>query len=257
MKILHTLPNELSDLKNPPKQLFYKGNIKLLAKKKIAIVGSRRPYSYTKNIVYELSKKLSNAGICIVSGAAMGVDAIAHSSAGVNNTIAVMGNALDIIYPKINNNLIKNIETNGLALSQFEPGFRATPWSFVLRNKIVVALADAVIIAQADINSGSMRSAEFALEQNKEIFVLPHRLGESQGTNELLHEKKVNAIYDIDEFVAKISNNINTKPIKDEFWEFCSNFPKYQEAIKIYKDRVFEAELNGEITVKNGIIRVC
>ncbi len=257
MKILHTLPSELSDLKNPPKQLFYKGNKKLLEKKKIAIVGSRRPYLYTKNIVYELSKKLSNAGICIVSGAAMGVDAIAHSSAGFENTIAVMGNGLDTIYPKVNSNLIKNIEKEGLVLSKFEPDFKATPWSFVVRNEIVVALCDIVIIAQADLNSGSMRSAEFALKQKKEIFVLPHRIGESLGTNKLLNEMAAKAIYDIDDFVAKVSKNIKKSPIKDEFWEFCSKFPRYQEALRIYKDKVFEAELNGEIIVENGIIKVC
>ncbi len=257
MKTLHILPSELSDLKNPPKQLFYKGNKELLQKEKVAIVGSRRPYSYTKNIVYELSKKLSNAGICVVSGAAMGVDTIAHSSAGVKNTIAVMGNALDIRYPKVNNNLIKDIEKNGLVLSQFEPGFKATPWSFVVRNKIVVALANLVVIAQADLNSGSMRSADFALKQGKEIFVLPHRIGESLGTNKLLNEAKAKVIYDIDDFVAKISKNVKITLIKDEFWEFCSNFPKYQDAVRIYKDKIFEAELNGDIIVENGIIRVC
>ncbi len=256
MKTLLTLPNELSKIKEI-KQLYYKGNISLLEKEKVTIVGSRRPYNYTKNIVYELSKKLSKAGICIVSGAAMGVDAIAHKGAGSQNTIAIMGNGLNQIYPKINTNLIKDIEKNGLLLSQFEPDFKATPWSFVLRNKIITALGKVVIIAQADIKSGSMKSAEFAIKQNKEIFVLLHRYKESEGTNELLKNGYAKAIYDIDEFVSNIAHAKQNQSIQDEFWEFCQKSPRYEEAIKVYGNRIYEAELNGEIMIKNGIIQIC
>ncbi len=257
MQILNQIPSELKELKTPLKKLYYKGDISLLKKSKIAIVGSRRPITYTKNVTFEIAKKLSNAGICIISGAAMGVDAIAHQGAKSNNTIAVMGNGLDHRYPKVNKNLIENIEKNGLVLSMFEPDFVATPWSFVVRNEIIVALSEAVIITQADINSGSIRSAEFALKHNKPIYVLPHRLNESKGTNKLLKDGLATAIYDIDEFVKIFDKTTKAKEIKiDEFYEFCKNFPGYEEAIKLYGDRVFEEELEGNIIVQNGKIRL-
>ena len=96
--------DELSSMKKYPNELFYIGNTTLLKKKKISIVGTRRPNSYTKEFTYKLASKLSDSGICIVSGAAMGVDAIAHQGAKSTNTIAVVANGLDIRYPAINKN---------------------------------------------------------------------------------------------------------------------------------------------------------
>ncbi len=255
MQVLKQIPNELESLKTPLKKLYYKGDISLLEKRKIAIVGSRRPINYTKTITYELAKKLSDSGICIVSGAAMGVDVIAHRGAGSANTIAVMGNGLYHRYPKINNNTIKEMEENGLVISRFEPDFKATAWSFVVRNEIIVALSEAIIITQADLKSGSLRSAEFALKHDKPIYVLPHRLNESKGTNLLLKEGKAIAIYDIDEFVKKFDTKKDIKIEKDEFYEFCKNFPRYEDALKLYGDKVFEAELEGKIVVQNGKVR--
>ncbi len=257
MKTLPTLPNELISLKKSPEKIFYKGNIELLNREKISMIGSRRPNNYTKNMTYEIALKLSKHNICIVSGAAMGVDAIAHNGAGYENTIAIMGNGLNTIYPKVNSSLIKNIEKNGLLLSQFEPNFKATPWSFILRNEIVVALGKVIIITQADIDSGSMRSAEIAIKQGKEIYVLPHRIKDSEGTNLLLKKNLAKPIYDIDQFISYITNYKQIQLKKDEFWQFCSNFPKYEDAIKLYHDRVFEAELEGKIIIKNGVVYLC
>ena len=257
MKKLKQIPSELKGLKTPINELYYKGNISLLKKQKVAIVGSRRAISYTKNITFEVAKKLSNRGVCIVSGAAMGVDAIAHQGAKSHNTIAVMGNGLHHRYPKVNKNLIKDIEQNGLTLSIFKPDFVATPWSFVVRNEIIVALSKAVIISQADLDSGSIRSAEFAIQHNKPIYVFPHRLNESKGTNKLLKEGLATAIYDIDEFVSNFTKvEIENEIEVDEFYQFCKNFPRYEDAVKLFGNRVFEEELEGNIEIQNGTIRL-
>ena len=168
--------SELDMMKKYPPELFYKGNLSLLHRPKVSIVGTRRPSAYTRQFTYTLAKALAKRGVCVVSGAAMGVDTIAHEGAGVDNTIAVVANGLDIRYPVINRPLIEGIENRGLILSQFNDGFRATGWSFVVRNELVVALGDLLIVTEADLKSGSMRSVEYALKMGKEIWVLSHRL---------------------------------------------------------------------------------
>ncbi|HUH42033.1 MAG TPA: DNA-processing protein DprA [Sulfurimonas sp.] len=253
-KIEFEIP-ELLSMKKYPKELFYSGNLSLLDSIKISIVGSRKPTKYSRLFIDKLSSTLSNNGICIVSGGAMGIDATAHIGAGSFNTISVLPCGVDVRYPAVNKNLLNEIEKNGLLLSQVESGSSATPWSFVVRNELVVALGEVLVVGEAEIDSGTMRSVEFALKMGKKIFVLPQRLGESDGTNQLLRDKKAEVIYDIDEFVSRFSTNTtNTPKIKDEFMEFCTTNPTYDEALAKYPQRVFEAELNGDIKIKNGVI---
>ncbi|MBN2783119.1 MAG: DNA-protecting protein DprA [Campylobacterales bacterium] len=254
-KVTHHI-SELDSMKKYPKELFYSGNLELLDKKKISIVGTRRPSKYSKSMIQTLSSTASKSGICIVSGGAMGIDAISHIGAGAKNTIAVLPCGIDIKYPAVNKNLLSEIEQNGLLLSQFEMGFRSTAYSFVLRNEIVVALGDVLIVGEAEIGSGSMRSVEYALAMGKEIFVLPQRLGESSATNELLKSGKAKAIYDIDEFVASISGIKDLNLQKDDFLDFCKTNPTYEEALKRFPNRVFEAELCGEIAVKDARVHI-
>jgi len=246
----------LEAMKKYPSTLFYTGNVDLLKRPKVSIVGTRRPSNYTRQLTHELAKSLSKRGVCIVSGAAMGVDAIAHEGAGTDNTIAVVANGLDIRYPAVNKGLIESIENNGLVLSQFNDGFRATGWSFVVRNELVVALGDMLIVAEADLDSGSMRSVEYALEMGKEIFVLPQRLDESLGTNHLLNKKKANAIHDIETFASIFGSSVDDKVEKDDFFYFCQQRPTFDESIEKYGDRVYEAELEGMISIQNGIVRL-
>jgi len=245
---------ELDSMKKYPKNLFYKGNLELLKKKKISIIGTRRPSAYTKFQTSRISSELSRREVCVVSGAAMGVDSIAHQNAGADNTIAVMANGLDIRYPSVNKSIICDIEEHGLCLSQFEDGFRATPWSFVVRNEIVVSLGDVLVVTQADLKSGSMRSVEYALKMEKEIFVLPHRLGESEGTQYLLRNKQAKVIYDIEEFCSMFGKLPSID--NDGFLEFCKTNPSYDDAILKYGDKVFEYELDNKIEIYNGCVKV-
>jgi len=246
--------NALDDMKKYPKELFYAGNLELLKKKSVAIVGSRKPSKYSRVQIEQLSSKLSRAGICVVSGGAMGIDAMAHKGAGGSNTVAVLPCGIDLRYPAVNKSLLDDIEANGLLLSQFKEGEKARPYSFVLRNEIVVALGDILIVGEADEGSGTMRSIEFALKMNKEIYVLSHRIGESVATNKLLQEGKAKAITDIDAFMATLYPDLQSanKEIGDDFSEFCKSNPSYEEALGKFPSRVFEAELAGEIIVKDG-----
>ncbi len=243
---------ELDRMKHVPKTLYYRGNADLLMRRKISIVGSRKPNQYTQQMIQRLASELSRVGMCIVSGAAMGVDALAHRGAGADSTIAVLPCGIDLRYPAVNKALLEGIERHGLSISQFEPGFRAGEWSFVVRNELVVALGEVLVVAQADIDSGSMRSVEYALKMGKKIYVLPHRIGESEGTNRLLSQGRAEAIYDIDAFVGRFGE-VRTRIDKNNpFLLFCASRPTYDEAVAAFPAEVFEAELAGTIEVRNG-----
>ncbi len=246
----------LNAMKKYPKSLYAKGDLSLICRPKVSIVGTRRPSAYTRQMTYNLSKALAHRGVCVVSGAAMGVDAIAHQGAGASNTIAVMPTSLDIRYPKVNQELIKEIESSGLTLSQFKPSFRATAWSFVLRNEIVVALGEFLVVTQADEGSGSMRSVEYALAMKRPIFVLPHQIGESIGTNQLLKDGLATPIYDIEEFASQFGQAVDNNLPKDDFFYFCQKEPTLDSIVSKFGDRVYEAELEGIVVIENGLVRL-
>lgn len=255
-KILSKHIDALNVMKKYPAELFYKGNLALLDRPKVAIVGTRRPSTYTRQFTYMLARSLAKRGVCIVSGAAMGVDTIAHTGAGEENTIAVMATGLDIRYPVLNRQMIETIEQNGLVLSQFNDGFRATGWSFVVRNELVVALGGILIVTEADLNSGSMRSVEYALKMGKDIFVLSQRIDESLGTNMLLNEGKATVISDVENFVSRFGEVGSEEMVKDDFFYFCQASPTFDATVSKYGDRIYEAELEGLVTIHNGIVRL-
>ncbi|HHH19204.1 MAG TPA: DNA-processing protein DprA [Campylobacterales bacterium] len=248
---------ELENMKKYPEKLFYIGNLELLQRPKVSIVGTRRPSGYTKHFTQLLAKALVARGVTIVSGAAMGVDTAAHLGAGAAHTIAVVANSLDIRYPATNRGMIESIEHQGLMLSQFEPTFRATAWSFVVRNEIVVALGDVLIVTEADLDSGSIRSVEFALAMGKQIYVLPHRLDESLGTNDLLARGLAEPIYDIETFANRYGVIPQDETLeKDAFFYFCQGQPTLDEAVEKFGARIYEAELEGIIQIDNGLVQL-
>ena len=256
MKKLEEKITACEAMKSYPSEIYYEGNKELLARKKVSIVGSRKTSKYSREMTHKLSYSLAKVGVCIVSGGAMGIDAVAHLGAGASNTIAVLPCGINVKYPSVNKNLLKNIEDEGLLLSQFKADDKARPWTFVVRNELVVALGEVLVVAEAELDSGSMRSIEYALSMGKEIFVFPHRLGESSATNTLLKEGKAKAIYDINAFVSRFGNVANFQVNKDEFLEYCENNSDYDAVVSKFSSKVFEYELLGKIEVVNGKINV-
>lgn len=232
------------------KSIYYKGSLELLQRRRVSIVGSRKPNAYAKKLTHEIASKLAKAGACIVSGGAIGVDAIAHKAAGAANTIMVAATGLDIRYPAINKHLIAEIEQKGLILSQFQEGTPSYVYNFPLRNELTVALGEVLVVTYADRNSGSVRSVEYAKKQGKKIFVLPHRIGESEATNDLLKEGIATPIYDIDTFVSRFGEIKREE--EDELLLFCSKHPAYDEVVSRFGSKVFEYELEGRIVIKEG-----
>lgn len=246
MSLLDEIPPQLNRMKDPPKRLFYRGNLALLDLPLVSIVGSRRASSYTKDCVLNLSRTLASAGVCVVSGAALGVDIAAHKGA-FPNTIAVFGNGLDKIYPQANAKMIKEIYENGLAISEYEPDVAPRGYQFLQRNRIVVGLSRALVVAQADLQSGSMQSARMAQMMGVDIYVLPQRIGESNGTNELLSLGKAQIISDFDKFAAKFGTTCVSK--RDEILEFCKDGASFDEALAKFGDKIYEYELLGKVRI--------
>lgn len=182
-------PENLKNIYDPPVLLFYAGNIKLINNKSISIVGSRNPSSYGIKEAYNISNELSNK-YTIVSGLAKGIDAAAHNGAlkSKNNTIAVLGCGVDIIYPRENMKLYNEILKRGLIISEYPVGEKPFPNNFPARNRIVSGLSEGVIVVEAAPKSGTLITVDFALEQGKNIYAVPGNIDSylSFGTNELI-----------------------------------------------------------------------
>ena len=236
--------------------LYYYGNVELLHTRKISIVGTRNPNPYATNFTQTLAQKLSKYGITIISGGALGIDIIAHTHS-LPNTIMVSPSSLEIIYPASNAKIITQIYEQGLVLSQFTSPYKPHRFSFLERNKIVISLGECVIIPQADLKSGSMQSANYALSLQKKIFVPPHHIGQSQGTQMLAKEGKAEVIWDIDAFIADlIPQSIELQKEQDKILDFCKGNPLFEEAFLRFGEILFEYELEGKIHRKNGRIEV-
>jgi len=237
-------------MKKVPEEIFFRGDVSLLDQPMVSIVGTRLPSQYTKQMTADLAHKLASVGVSVVSGGAMGVDGQAHFGAGYSNTIAVMPCGLDIRYPATHRDMFEQIEQRGLLLSQYEEGIKAANWTFVIRNEMVVALGDVLIVAEALRDSGSMRSVAYAKKMGKKIYTFPHRVGESDGTMDLVKAGEAEVIYDIDTFVAQYGH---IKKIEnDGFLLYCEGSPSYEDALQKFGEKVSMYELEGKIVIKDG-----
>ncbi len=186
-------PDKLRNIDYPPKVLFCLGNLDLLNRRSIAIIGSRNYSGYGKRAANEFSKGLAKNDICIVSGLAKGIDAFAHSGclSVDGKTIAVLGSGVDEIYPKENTQLYHEIiAKDGLIISEYPLGTKPEKQHFPARNRIISGLSDGVLVIEARKNSGTNITVDFALEQGKDVFVIPGNIYSktSDGTNFLIKE---------------------------------------------------------------------
>lgn len=210
-------PDKLKVISDPPLVLYTKGDQSLLSKKSISIVGTRSPSEYGKLVCEKFSKELSMAGLVTVSGLAYGIDTIvAESTLEVQGkTIAVLAGGLDSIYPASNTNLAKKVENNGLLVSEMKPGVKPANYSFIARNRIVSALSLGTLIIEAGKRSGTMATARFAIDQSRELFVVPGSIFSktSEGTNNLIDEMPDTFTISPDRILArlKIKRNITPK----------------------------------------------
>ena len=181
----------LRNIENPPKSLYCLGNTELIRENCISIVGTRKSSNYGNFISKMLSNNLANKGYVIVSGFAEGIDTYAHIGAlsPYCRTICVLASGFNHIYPKSNLELLRYIINNGgLAISEYEPDTKATPDKFPDRNRIISGLSNNVIVVEAGLKSGSLITANYAMEQGRNVYAVPGSIfsEKSQGTNHLI-----------------------------------------------------------------------
>ena len=181
-------PRQLLSLYSPPIMLYYKG--KLPKQTCISIVGSRRTTANGRQNAFASAELLAGFGYCIVSGMARGIDSCAHLGAlERGTTAAILGNGLNICYPPENEFLMKCIEDKGCVISEFPTDKKPSRYTFPARNRIISGLSEAVIVVEAAKKSGSLITADFALEQGKDVLVFENKSSElSEGTDSLISE---------------------------------------------------------------------
>ena len=186
-------PDPLKQIFNPPYIMYYRGDINAINDFCVAVIGTRKYTSYGKMVTERLVEDLAAQKITIVSGLALGIDAIAHDTALKNNclTVAVLGSGVDqkSIYPSSNRYLAqKIIENNGCIISEFVPGTNPMPYHFPQRNRIIAGLSIGTVVVEAGERSGALITANYALEQNREVFAVPGNIFSSVsiGPNDLI-----------------------------------------------------------------------
>ncbi|AEI44353.1 DNA-processing protein DprA [Paenibacillus mucilaginosus] len=205
-------PEMLRELPDAPWVLYTRGDVSLLKRHCIAMVGTRTPTAYGRAAAEGLSEGLSGAGLCVVSGMARGIDACAHIGAlkEQGGTIAVLGCAIDEVYPPENKALYHRIADHALLLSEYPVGTKSHPGLFPQRNRIIAGLSLGVVVVEAALRSGSLITADQALEASRDVFAVPGPISspKSQGTLSLLKQgaKLVSSAQDIvEEYTDRIS----------------------------------------------------
>ncbi|HUF31228.1 MAG TPA: DNA-processing protein DprA [Gemmatimonadaceae bacterium] len=185
-------PEKLAELPQPPSCLWLRGNSDWLDAPCIGIVGTRHPTPYGERVARDLAAALARAGAVIVSGLALGIDGVAHRAAldAGGGSIGVLGTGVDVAYPRAHASLHAQLAGNGLLVSEEPPGARATPGSFPKRNRIIAALSTAVVIVEADHDSGALITAGHALELARSVAAVPGPIDSprSNGANRLLRD---------------------------------------------------------------------
>lgn len=185
-------PPLLQQLSDPPPVLYLLGRKELLSRNAVAIVGSRAATTYGRKIAFNLASKLSASMLTVVSGLALGIDAESHNGAltGEGSTVAVLGCGLDVIYPRQNLGLFQKIAENGVLVSEYPLGTRPEGFRFPARNRIIAGLSQGVVVVEAAKRSGSLITAQMALDYGREVFAVPGHIDscKSEGTHWLLKQ---------------------------------------------------------------------
>lgn len=251
-------PAYLKKIYNPPIVIYLKGTL-IENEKAIAVVGSRVATPYGLKMAETISYELSKCGITVISGMARGVDSKAHIGAlnSGGRTIAVLGCGLDTAYPPENDKLMKRIEETGAVISEYVPGVMPFPQNFPARNRIISGISMGVVVIEANEKSGSLITADFALEQGREVFAVPGNVNSlySKGTNKLIRDgaKIVTCIDDILEEV-NVFRNTSMSSFDQKVSQLDSIFRYLDADEKIIAECLYNEEMHiNTLAKKSGM----
>lgn len=204
-------PENLRQIEDSPILLYVNGSLVKEDKYAVAIVGSRNMTLYGKKITEAIASELASYGLTIVSGMARGIDTVSHTSAlkAGGRSIAVLGSGLDNPYPPENIKLFESLSNNGCVISEFPLGTPPNKENFPKRNRLISGLSLGVIVVEAAINSGALITANYALEQNREVFAIPGNISSrnSEGTNTLI-KKGAKLVQKVDDILEEITPHL-------------------------------------------------
>lgn len=241
-------PPLLEQIFDPPQVLYFKGDPRLFQLPMVAIVGARKASPYGLAAAEKISRELAKAGLCVVSGMARGIDSAAHKGAlSVNGpTVAVLGCGVDVVYPAENRRLMSELINRGLVVSEFPPGTGPAAGNFPVRNRIISGLAKGVLIIEAAEKSGSLITADCALEQGRDVFAVPGQITNplNKGAHKLIKQgaKLVEDVSDIlvelggfsdipDSSINHDSKKINLTTDEQTIYNIISDEPVCSEVI--------------------------
>lgn len=224
-------PTLLKESSEPPWVIYYRGHIELISRPSVAMVGTRVPTSYGRKVGENLSEELSKAGLTVVSGLARGIDSVCHEGAlrRQGKTIAVVATGLDKVYPPENRELERRISQEGLVLTEYPLGTKSHPGLFPQRNRIIAGLTLGTVVVEADIRSGSLITADAALEADRDVFAVPGPITspKSRGALELIKQgaKLITSSLDIiEEYTAFLPQNVREEGDKGLCEDNVDNF---------------------------------
>jgi len=208
-------PENLRKIFDAPVLLYYKGKLDASDKYSLSIVGTRNPTEYGKYTCEKFTEKLSKLGIPVVSGFARGIDSIVHNVCLKNDnlTYAVFGCGVDVIYPSDNRKLYSELIERGAVISEFPVSSQPEKVNFPKRNRIISGISLGSLIIESGLKGGSVLTAEFAIDQNREVFAVPGYINskQSQGTNELIKRGQAKLVTEIDDILDELE--IKLKPV--------------------------------------------
>jgi len=185
-------PRLLREINDPPLGIYVRGELPNDDIDTVAIIGARKCSRYGATVAYDIAKDLGKTNVVVVSGMARGIDSEGHRGIidGGGKTIAVLGCGVDICYPPENQELMNRIIENGCVISEFAPGMPAVPGNFPSRNRIIAGLSKMVVVVEAGKKSGTLITADLALDYGRDVFVVPGNVTSalSKGTNELIKQ---------------------------------------------------------------------
>lgn len=261
-------PLALKNIASPPKQLYVLGNLEPLANtRSISIVGSRAVTPYGRHVTTMLATDIASRGMAVISGLAMGVDALAHQAALTcgGYTVAVLANGLDTIQPASNRSLaLAILKSGGAIISEYPEETVPFKQHFVARNRIIAALGDGLLITEASQGSGSLHTANFALEQGKPVMAVPGNInsGNSRGTNNLI-KTGATPVTDISDIlnafgleerttnVAVMAANADEAAVLNQLKQGVTDINQLQQASKLrpelFNQTITMLEISGKI----------